>query len=669
MKKFTVYRQLDAMDCGPTCLRMICKHYGKSYSLQFLREHAAIDRQGVSFAGMSEAAEKIGFRTMSVKIPLDILFKEKPFPCILHWRQEHFVVLYKVKNGKAYIADPASGNIQYTTEELEKFWARDSAGSEGLALLLEPSPEFYAAPVPVEKEKKGFSYFLKYLIPHKKLILQLFMGLTAGSLLSLILPFLTQSLVDVGVNQRNMQFVYLVLISQLMLFIGSTAVNVIRSWILLHISTRLNISIISDFLLKLMKLPISFFDSRNLGDILQRIRDHDRIRQFLTSSSIQTLFSLVNIVIFGLVLLTYDLTIFLIFFIGSALYIGWVLLFLKRRKVIDYKRFNEAASGQSNEVQLVQGMQEIKLNQAERNKRWEWETIQIKLFNVNIKSLALEQYQSAGGAFLNELKNVLILFWSAKTVMDGDMTLGMMLATTQITGQLNSPISQLIGFIQQAQDASISLERLSEIHGKENEESEEVGGTVLSDYRKDIRLQNIQFRYGGQESPLVLDDIDLTIPYGKTTAIVGTSGSGKTTLLKLMLKFYDPKVGNVMVGSENLRFMDSGEWRKRCGVVMQDGYIFSDTILRNITISDEQPDMQRFQKALEVANIQSFVDELPLRFQTMIGSNGVGLSQGQKQRLMIARAVYKQPEFLFFDEATSSLDANNEKAITDQLTQ
>ncbi len=667
MAKFPIYRQLDSSDCGPTSLRMICAHYGKVLSRDLMREQTSLGSTGVSMGGLSEAAESLGFRSMVVHIPMDILTAEQPFPCILHWRQNHFVVLYKVKDGIAFVADPAAGYVKYSFDEFKRSWARNDAESKGIALLLEPSPDFYTSEHDVEEEKAGIRYFAKYLNPHKKLMLQLFFGLVAGSLLSLILPFLTKSLVDVGVSQNNMQFVYLVLISQLMLFIGSTTISVIRSWILLHISTRLNISIVSDFLVKLMRLPISFFDARNVGDILQRIRDHDRIRRFLTSSTLQTLFSLVNILIFGIVLLSYDFVIFLIFLLGSVAYITWVMLFLKRRKVIDYKRFNEAAASQGNEVQLVQGMQEIKLNQAEKNKRWEWETIQIRLFNVSIKSLALEQYQNAGGSFLNELKNILILFWSAKSVIDGDMSLGMMLAATQITGQLNSPLSQLIGFIQQAQDASISLERLGEIHGQTDEGETSNYQVVPDSFKQDIRIENLSFRYGASDNPLVLNNISFDIPYGKTTAIIGASGSGKTTLLKLLLKFYQPMSGKIYLGEDHLNSIDSGEWRRHCGVVMQDGYIFSDTILKNVTISDEYPDMERFNEAIDVANILEFVEDLPHRHQSKIGSSGIGLSQGQRQRLMIARAVYKNPDFLLFDEATSSLDANNEKEITSKL--
>ena len=666
-KKFPHYQQLDQMDCGPTCLKMIAKHYGKSLSIQYLREEAHIDRQGVSLLGISDAAEKVGFRTMAVKASYDLVYEEQPFPCVAHWNQEHFVVIHKMTKDKVYVADPANSLLTYTKEEFCKSWIGHAKDDEGILLLLEPTPDFYSDEFMGEAPEKGnFQFLFKYLTPYKKLILQVFLGLFAGSVLSLILPFLTQSLVDYGIHRQDIGFVYAVLLGQIMLFTGRTAINVIRSWILLHISARINIFIISDFLIKLMKLPIAFFDSKNLGDILQRISDHERIKNFLTSSSLSFLFSLVNLVIFSVILLLYSFEIFALFFIGSTLYVVWILFFLKRRKELDYKRFNQASANQSSEVQLIQGMQEIKLNNCEKQKRWEWEGIQIKLFKISMSSLALQQYQQTGGNFINELKNILITFWAAKEVMDGEMTLGMMLAAQQILGQINAPVLQFVNFIQEAQDAKISLERLGEIHNKPDEDDSQDTAFILPE-NQDLKLQKLDFRYGDPNAEFVLNQVDLVIPFGKTTAIVGASGSGKTTLLKLLLKFYNPENGEIKLGDTPLRNLDSKSWRSKIGSVMQDGFIFSDTIARNIAIGEEIIDKERLIFAAEIANIRGFIEELPLNYNTKIGGDGIGVSQGQRQRIMIARAVYKNPDYIFFDEATSALDAKNEREITEKI--
>lgn len=667
-KKFPHYQQRDQMDCGPTCLKMIAEHYGKQVSLPYLRKEAHIDRQGVSLLGISDAAEKIGFRTMAVKAEYKDLMEEEPFPCIVHWNQNHFVVVYKIKKNKVYVADPGNALIEYTKEEFCKCWTGDASGnSDGIALLLEPSPDFYADEFMGEApDKTNFTFLFKYLTPYKKMIVQVLLGLVTGSLLALLLPILTQALVDTGINKQDLSIIYVILIAQVMLFVGKTAIEVIRSWILLHISSRVNIFIISDFLIKLMKLPINYFDSKNLGDILQRLHDHDRIKHFLTSSSLEFVFSAINLLVFGAILLVYNFSIFLIFIFGSGMYIVWVLFFMKRRRVLDFKRFNQAASNQSNEVQLIQGMQEIKLNNCEKQKRWEWEAIQIKLFKISLSSLALQQYQNSGGSFINELKNILITFWAAKEVIDGNMTLGMMMAAQQILGQLNAPILQFVNFIQEAQDAQISLERLGEIHNREDEDANIETAMVIPE-GKDIVIKDLDFRYDDPNADFVLHQLNMVIPQGKTTAIVGASGSGKTTLLKLLLKFYDPENGEIKLGDTPLRNLDSRMWRNKIGVVMQDGFIFSDSIANNIALGDEEVNITKLVAACETANIRTFIEEMPLNYNTKIGSDGIGLSQGQKQRLMIARAVYKNPEFLFFDEATSALDAKNEREITEKI--
>lgn len=670
MAKFPFYKQLDAMDCGPSCLRMVAKYYGRNYSVQTLRERSHITREGVSLLGTSDAAESIGFRTMGVRLSLDQMAKESPLPCIAHWKQKHFVVVYKITKKNVYVADPAHGHIKYTREEFISQWASTKTEGEpqGICLLLEPTPDFYNQEGEV-RNKKTFRFLFSYVRPYGKFITQLVLGMILGALLQLIFPFLTQAIVDIGISNQDLGFITLILIAQLVLFISQASVEFIRSWILLHISTRVNISLISDFLIKLMKLPIGFFDSKMIGDLMQRIGDHTRIENFLTVSSLNILFSMVTLVIFSVVLAIYNLKILLIFLVGSGLYILWVLIFMKKRREVDYKRFAQMADNQSNLIQLITGMQEIKLNNCEKQKRWDWEKIQAKLFKVNIKGLALNQYQQAGAVFFNQTKNILIIFVAADAVVRGDMTLGMLVAVQYIIGQLNSPIDQMMTFFRSAQDAKISLERLGEIHQKEEEEIP--GEPKLSSLpaKRSMTVRGLTFRYAGPHSDPVLKDINFEIPEKKLTAIVGASGSGKTTLVKLLLGFYPPEQGEVKVGEMNIRNLNGRFWREKCGAVMQDGFIFSDTIARNIAVSDEYIDREKLMHAVNVANIQDFIESLPLAYNTKIGQEGTGLSQGQKQRILIARAVYKNPEFLFFDEATNALDANNERVIMEKLNQ
>ncbi len=579
------------------------------------------------------------------------------------------MILYKIKNDTYYISDPAHGLLKYTKKEFLKHWIGQNSHEntkEGVLLLIEPTAKFYDTNFDKEEKPLGFSFLAKYLFKYKSFLWQLVIGLIAASLLQLIFPFLTQNIVDVGIKNQDIHFIYLILFAQIALFIGRTAIEVIRSWILLHLSTRINISLVSDFFIKLMNLPIAFFDTRMTGDILQRINDHKRIERILTTSSLSVLFSMVNLIVFSLVLMYYNVTLFLIFLAGSFLYFLWIVIFLKKRKDLDYKRFSQVSQEQSKVIELINGMQEIKLHNAEKQKRWSWEFLQARLFKISIEGLALEQYQSVGSAFINEFKNILITVLSAKLVIDGEITLGMMLAISYIVGQLNSPIAQLIKFIREVQDAKISLDRLSEIHNKKDEEK--TGEQKITDISKDsdILLEKVSFRYIGSDQ-LVLKELDLIIPANKITAIVGTSGSGKTTLMKLLLKFYEPNKGQIKLGNHDLQHISQKVWRNQSGVVMQEGYIFSDTIANNIAVGEDYVDKQKLVHAVDVANIKDFIETLPLSYNTKIGMEGVGLSTGQKQRLLIARAVYKNPDFLFFDEATSALDANNEKVIMEKL--
>jgi ATP-binding cassette subfamily B protein len=669
VKQFPHYHQLDAMDCGPTCLRMIAKYYGRSYTLQTLRERSFITREGVSMLGISDAAESVGFRTTGVRISLEQLKKDVPLPCILHWNQNHFVVLYRIANNRFHIADPASTLVTFSEDEFKRCWisTKKDEKDTGTALLLEPGPEFYEAEDERQTRRRGISFFFRYLTPYRKDFLQLVLGMVTASILQMIMPFLTQSLVDTGIRDGNPDFITLILVAQLVVFISRLSVDFIRNWILLHVNTRINIALISDFLAKLMRLPLRFFDTKMVGDIIQRIGDHRRIESFMTGSSINTLFSFLNFIVFGFILAYYSLTVLGLFLLGNGLYVAWILAFMKYRRELDIRRFAQAAGEQSNLFQLITGMQEIKLNNCETEKRWQWERIQVKLFKISIKGLALEQYQQIGSVFFNQTTNILISFLAANAVVSGQMTLGMMMSLTYIVGQLTAPIEQFIGFARSFQDAKISLERLGEIHQREDEEQTFGLKAATLPANRTVSIENLSFSYDGADRDYVLEDINLIIPARKVTAIVGASGSGKTTLIKLLLGFYTPNKGSIKVGDCLLQNINPHVWRARTGSVMQDGFIFSDTIAKNIAIGDEVTDRDRLLHAVETANIRDFIDSLPLGYNTKIGMEGNGISQGQRQRILIARAVYKNPEYIFLDEATNALDANNEKEILEHL--
>lgn len=668
MPRFPFVRQLDAKDCGPACLAMVSGFYGKNYSLQTLREKSYITRQGVSLLGISEAAEQLRFRTVGASISWDQLKEEALLPCIVHWKQNHFVVVYKISGSRVFVADPAIGKVVYKKDEFLSGWIHHKKNDqeEGIVLLLEPTPEFHQqADEPVNR--KSFAFLFSYLKPQRKYLWQLFLGMIVGSLMLLILPFLTQAVVDIGIGTRDIGFIYLILIAQLVLIFGKTTIEFLRSWILLHISARVNVSLISDYLVKLMKLPVSYFETKHSGDILQRIGDHARIEQFLTHSSLSILFSLFNLLIFSIVLAFYHLPILLIFLFGSSLYFLWISLFMKKRRELDQRRFLQQSENQNTIIQLVSGMQEIKLNNCEKEKRWGWERIQAKLFRIRVKALALMQYQQVGSVLLNESKNVVISIIAALAVVNGDLKLGVLFAIQFIIGQMNAPIDQMISFFHSSQDAKMSLERLSEVHEVEDEETADEPKTGRLPDQLNFNIDHLVFQYEGPHSDKVLNDITIQIPDQKVTAIVGPSGSGKTTLLKLLLGFYQPTSGDIKIGDLHLNMIKNRPYRDQCGVVMQDGYLFSDSIARNIALSDESIDEDRLHEAARIANVLEFVQQLPMGFNTRVGNDGQGLSQGQKQRLLIARAIYKDPRILFFDEATNSLDANNERAIVENM--
>jgi ATP-binding cassette subfamily B protein len=671
---FPHFAQLDAMDCGPTCLRMVAKHYGRSVSLEYLRTKTEYGKQGASLLGLANAAEALGFHTVGAKLTANQLLEEAPRPAILHWDQHHFVVLTPAaKKGMVQIADPAKGLLWLSPQELQQHWlsTQEAGERKGIALLLEPTTQFYEADENATETNSsrpfGWWSLLRQLSGYRRYLLQVGLGLLLGSLLQLIFPFLTQSLVDTGINTRNLHFIQIILAAQLTLLLSQTLVEFIRSRILLHISTRVNLKLLSAFWAKLLRLPIYFFDTKHPGDILQRLGDQQRIEQFLTGSALNTLFSLVNLLVFSIVLLQYNAQVFFIFALGSLLYWLWIRLFLRFRRRLDYQRFAIMARENNASMQLVYGVQEIKLNNAEHSFRWKWEGLQAAVFRLHFKSLSLNQYQQFGALFINQGKNILITFLVAKQVVDGQLSLGVMLAVQYIIGQLNAPIEQLIGFTQQAQDAAISLERMNDIQVLDDEEPAHRVFQQRLPHGHTLSLTQVTFTYPGAGNEPVLKNLSLQIPAHKTTAIVGMSGSGKTTLLKLLLRFYENYSGDVKLGEASIKNISPAFWRSQCGVVMQDSFVFNDTILKNITVTEDRIDMERVMAACRTANILSYIESLPLGFYTKLGAEGVGMSGGQRQRLAIARAVYKQPQFIFFDEATNSLDANNEKVILENL--
>lgn len=674
VRRFPHYIQHDAADCGPTSLRMIAKHYGKEYSAEMLRRHCYISREGVSMLGISDAAEYIGFRTIGVRISFEQLAEEALLPCILHWNQNHFVVCYKIeKNRKGkyniYISDPASQRLCYTKDEFLKCWLSTKSDNidKGSALLLEPGVDFGNREEEVEARKHSLSFFLKYLLPYKGQFVQLLFGMIVGSLLQLIFPFLTQAMVDWGIGEKNLSLITLILIAQLTLFLAQLSVGYIRSWILLHINSRINISLISDFLIKLMNMPLHFFDTKRTGDIMQRIGDHGRIKSFLMGNSMSILFSLANFFIFAGILAYYNIKILTIFLIGNTFYVLWILYYMRYRRELDIKRFNQASNEQNKIIQLIQGMQDIKLNNCEKQKRWEWERVQVNLFKISVRGLTIGQIQQAGTVFFTQTTHILISFIAARAVVEGQMTLGMMMSLTYIIGQVSAPIGDFIGFAQALQDAKISLERLNEIHAQEDEELDIANKTSILPKDKSIYINHLRFSYDGSERNYALDDVSLVIPEHKVTAIVGESGSGKTTLIKLIQGFYQPNSGSIKIGNLNLNTINPHLWRSKTGSVMQESFIFSDTIANNIALNTDDVDTERLYHAAIMANADEFISAFPLGYNTKIGMEGSGVSQGQRQRLLIARAIYKNPEYIFFDEATNSLDATNERTIMDNL--
>ena len=672
MNNFKVERQHDCMQCGIACLQMICNYYGKEYSLDSLSKICFATTEGVSMLGISETATSLGFHVVNVKCTVKTL-TEVSLPSILHWNQNHFVVLYRVKNEKKfYIADPGKGLVTYSLEEFKKHWISTNSNGQdkGIAMFLETTPTFFTHQMEDKKKisgKRSFHFLFGYVKKYRKYFGQVILGLIVGSLSQLVLPFLTQSIVDVGIKNQDIGFVWLILLGQLMLTISRTAIDFIRRWLLLHISLRINISLVSDFFIKLLKLPMSFFDTKLMGDLMQRMNDHSRVNNFLTQQTLNITFAMLTFVVFSVVLFFYNKLVFAIFLLGSILYGVWMTLFLKRRKLLDYELFEQQAINNNKTYEFITTIQESKLQDCEQRRRWEWEDTQAELFGVQMKSLKLQQTQEAGSIFINEVKNIIITVVAATAVIHGQMTLGMMLAVQYIIGQLNSPVEQLMNFFYSLQDVKISLERINEIHQMDDENGKEGLLTSIEDKNEGIDIKNIMFKYDPHALRKTIDDVSIHIPQGKVTAIVGASGSGKTTLIRLILGYYPVLEGTINIGNTDINKLNKKWWRRQCGVVMQDGVIFSESIARNIAVDDGDIDKERLLKAAEIACIKDYIMALPLKFNTKIGRDGVGLSQGQKQRILIARAVYKNPDYIFLDEATNSLDANNERSIVENL--
>ncbi len=670
--RFPFIKQHDSMECGVACLTMILQWYGKHTSLSSVAEQCPPTTEGVSLSGLAQTARRYGMEAVAARATIDEL-AQSTLPAIIHWQQNHFTVLYRVSSGRRrrfYVSDPAKGRVCYSEAEFEAGWLSTASQGmpKGIALFLAPGEGFDAANAGADGgERRSFGFLLSYLRTYRRYFMHIVAGLALGCLLQLILPFMTQAIVDVGIKNGDISLIWLILLGELMIVIGRTATDFIRRW-LLHISMRINISLVSDFFIKLLRLPMAFFDTRKTGDLLQRMADHGRVQQFLTGQVLGVLFTLLSFVIFGVVLLVYNRLIFAVFVLGSIVYGVWIATFLHRRKVLDYELFEQQARNQNYTYQFISSMQEIKLQDCERRRRWEWEDVQADLFGVQMKSMKLQQSQEAGSIFINEVKNIIITVLAATAVINGQMTLGMMLAVQYIIGQLNSPVEQLMAFIYSLQDVKISLERINEIHqGKDEEADRGQLSAFDAGARKSIAIENLSFRYDRFSPGLTIDNISLDIPAGRTTAIVGASGSGKTTLIKLLLGYYRPESGRISVAGRNLDDYSLRWWRRQCGTVMQDGVIFSESIARNIAVDDGDIDCARLESAARLACINDYIESLPLRYNTRIGRDGMGLSQGQKQRILIARAVYRNPDFIFLDEATNALDAGNERAIVENL--
>lgn len=666
LKRFPTEYQMDAMDCGPASLKMVAKYFGRYYSLQYLRDKCGITKEGVSLLGISTAAESIGLHTVAIKCTIADLMIKVPFPVIVHWNENHFVVVYHADKKHVWVSDPIKGHVKYTMQEFRASWYLKDQ-DKGVLLALEPTSDFKLSKQDKDQVKDSFLSMLRYFIPYKRQFLLIFFVMMVVTLLQAILPFISKAVIDIGISTSDVTFINMVLVGNITILLCIMVFNVVRDWILMHITARVNIALISDYLVKLMKLPVTFFENKLLGDIQQRAQDHERIRAFIMNNSLSLIFSVFTFFIFSIILLIYNEAIFFIFIVGSILYVLWVLLFLKIRKKLDWQYFELISRNQSYWVETVSAIQDIKIYNYERSRRWKWEEIQARLYHVNKRVLTVTNIQNLGAQFIESIKNMAITFFCATAVIKGDITFGVLISTQFILGMLNGPLLQFIGFIVSAQYAKISFLRMNEIRQLEDEdELLSVGTTTILPENKSLILNNVMFQYA-QHLPMVLKNINLIIPENKVTAIVGSSGCGKSTLLKLLVRLYKPSYGTVNMGGMNVTALNLRTWRELCGVVMQDGKIFNDTIKNNIVLDDEHVDEAKLIKCSQTAQIKNEIDQLPKGFDTMIGEQGRGLSGGQRQRLLIARALYRNPRYLFLDEATNSLDTLNEKKIVQAL--
>jgi ATP-binding cassette subfamily B protein len=667
-RSFPHYQQFDAMSCGPTCLRIIAKHFGKSIPQAEVEEIAYKGKQGVNLLSLCEAAEGIGLRTLPVRCDLGAIIEEARFPFIAHWNQNHFVVVYGIVERRVYVSDPAApGLIDYSINEFRRSWESHSenGASVGIAVFFEPTPAFHAWQSTTEQPSTPWRHLAGYALEHRGLMTQLVIGTGVGCAIAFLSPFLTQSLVDQGIDRGDGNFVALLIAAQVCVTLGQTAVGLIRGRLLLYLSSRISIALVTDFLQTILRLPMKFFDARMSGDVIQRLNDNHRIESFLTSGVLEAVFSILMILVHAVVIATFSLTILLVFLAGAALNILYVLRFLTARQRVDHRRFNESSINLANEMELVHAVGEIKLNGAEKQKRWAWERIQVRLFEIQQDAMKLQQIQESGAMLIASSTLILANALAAYAVMRGDLTLGAMMALTGMLGQMGSSLNHLVGLAQRAQDAVLSLRRITEVYQAQPEDRAD--RAYLPVPHGDVVLDAVSFRYGDAAAPLALDQVSFTIAAGGTTAVVGASGSGKTTLLKLLLKLYDSGSGEIRVGGTNLAQVRASDWREACAAVMQDGHVFSDTIARNIAVTDERIDRDKLVWAAEVANARGFIEQLPMSYNTRVGDNGLGLSGGQKQRLLIARAIYRQPRLLLFDEATSALDTTSEAIISENF--
>lgn len=652
------------MDCGPACIKIIARHYGKTLSMKYLRDKCFITREGISMFDIGQAAESIGFRTLALKLNFDDLYKKMPLPLIVHWKEKHFVVVYKITKTKVFVSDPASGLISYTYAEFCDAWYKNN--NMGAAVVMEPTTDFNSV---IDNEtSSSLKYFRRYLKPYHKYLIQVIIGMLVGLLIGLMSPFISQSVVDFGISGANMGFIKTMMIAGIVLAFSSLVSGFIQSRLMLYVSERINMSMVSDFLRKSLKLSVAFFERKTISDLLTRIGDQDRIQSFIMSTFLGIFINVLLLIIYSCLMLYYESNMFFVFLIGNLIYTGWIFLFLKRRKKLDNILFELRSTNQNAMLEILNSVQDIKANSIANSRRWRWEFSRFKIYGLHVKNMDMDQIQSAGASLIMKLQGVVIAYIAATNVINGTMTLGMMMAAQYILGQLSGPLSSMIGYVNSYQFAQLSLKRVNEVILDEKPEGSKAFNNVPEN--KTITLTNVTFHYN-PNFEAVLKNINITIPQHKTTAIVGESGSGKTTLVKLLLRFYDPDSGSIEVGGIQIDNIDLDKWRRGCGVVLQDGRLFNETILYNICLQDDEADikMDRLKDVIQLANIGDFINERPLKVYTQLGENGNGLSQGQKQRILIARALYKNPDFIFLDEATNSLDANNEKVISRNLDQ